>query len=223
VVAATLDARESVVYFELSSSLSLTSGSSVAVVYDLSLRSWVSLDSRTSYAGSAGQRVTDSAVIWDGSTYRYAWLGADGRVRPEQDSYVDTGSGDTWITLKATTAWIKLSGIQGQQAMNRVLLLAKKSTRADVNIALAYDYDDSFETATPWVANDIDTLSTALGRVQLGHDTHVEGEGQSIRVSVYDATPTGGTVSTGQGATFVALTFEGTPRPNAAQLPEDAR
>jgi hypothetical protein len=223
--AATLDPTENLVYFECAESEvdGLVFGAGRTLVYDLSINAWVSVDRRMSYAGIPDTPAQSGCVIWDGAEYGYAWLETGGRVRPTHYAYLDSGATDTWITLKATGGWVKLSGIQGQQAINRVLLLAKKSTRADINIALAYDYNDSFETATTWLADDIDALTAALGRVQLGHDAHDDGEGQAVRVSVYDATPTGGTVSLGLGLTFVALTFEGSARPNAAQLPEDAR
>jgi hypothetical protein len=208
VVAATMDQADSLVYFELGGT---------ALVYDLARRVWQSVDSRS---GS----VIASAVIWDEaqSAYRYAYLDSSGLVFVEQSSsYLESGS--SWITMLARTGYVKMAGIQGQQIMNRALLLAKKSTRADVNIAASYDYDATFEAATPWVADTLDTLSTALGRIQVGHDLHVDAEGQAVALEISDATPTGGTVGTGQGATWIALTFEGQPRPNAAQLPSEAR
>lgn len=220
--AATLDPSASLVYFELAASetSNQVSGSGRTLVYDLTLGTWV-VDRRWSVAGTADAPAQSAAMIWDGSAYRYAWLETTGYVRPEYDSHLETG--DKWVTMKAATGWIKLSGIQGQQAMSRVLLLAKKSTSADVNIALAYDYNDTFEDATTWTADAIDALSSSLARIQIGHDVHDDGEGQAIRVQVSDATPTTGSVGTGEGATWIALTFEGMPRPNAAQLPEEAR
>lgn len=225
VSAATLDPTESAVYLELAASEAsgLVNGSGRTLVYDLSLQQWQSIDRRASYAGTADAPAQSAAMVWDGNAYRYAWLETGGYVRPEQDSHLDSGSADTWVTMKATSGWIKLSGVQGQQVMNRVLLLAKKQARSNISIALAYDYDATFETASTWTADGIDTLSSALARVQLGHDAHDDGEGQAIRAQVSDATPTGGTPGTGEGATWIALTFEGTPRPNAAQLPDTAR
>jgi hypothetical protein len=207
VVAATLDPIESLVYFELGAT---------ALVYDLARRIWQSVDSRSGVAVA-------SAIVWDGSqsAYRYAYIDTSGLVFVEQSNYLESGS--AWITLLARTGYVKLGGIQGQQIMNRALLLAKKSTRADLNIAANYDYDTTFETASSWAANTLDTLSTSLSRIQVGHDLHVDAEGQAVALEITDATPTGGTVGTGQGATWIALTFEGQPRPNAALLPEEAR
>lgn len=223
--AATLDTTANVVYFELAASESsgLVSGNGRTLVYDLSMGQWASVDRRASYAGVADTPAQSAAMIWDGTTYRYAWLQTNGYVRPEQSTYLDSGSSDTWVTMLAETGWVKVSGIQGKQMFNKAMLLAKKSTRADIGLALAYDYDSSYETATVVAANTIDTLSSSLARVQLEHIAHDDAEGQAVRLKVYDATPTGGTVSTGQGATWVALTFDVTPREGAAEVPDTAR
>jgi hypothetical protein len=209
VVAATLDPRESVVIFELSSSSTLTGGSSVAAVFDLSLGVWVSIDTRTSYAGSAGQRVTGGAVIWTGSEYRYAWLGADGRVRPEQDAHYDSGSGTTWVRQYARSGWVHTSGLQGYQVIDRVLLLADQSTDHDITIGVAHDYDDSVFVDKAWDSDALDALST----MWLDRDI-VQSTGQAIMVELEDATPSGtaNTVGTGAGGTWVALTFSGEPK-----------
>ena len=54
------------------------------------------------------------------------------------------------------------------------------------------------------------------------HNGHDENEGQAFRLKIEDATPTGGTVSTGKGATWIALTADVTPKPGAAEVPEAA-
>jgi hypothetical protein len=224
VTAMTYDPTSSCVIIECAASFSAgqAGGSGRTLVFDMKSRSWRSVDRRKNSAGTADTPAQDSAMVWNGSAWRFAWLGTDGRVYVEdQTTYLDPGS--AFVRMYAKTAYVKLGGIQGQQIMNRVLLLAKKSTRADISIAANYDYDPSFETATAWVADTLDTLSTALGRIQVGHDLHDDAEGQAVSVEVYDATPTGGTIGTGAGSAWIALTFEGQPRPNAAQLPSEAR
>lgn len=207
VVGATLDAVTGLVYFE-------TNGSG-ALVYDLSRRIWQSVDTRS--ATPVG-----GALVWDQSqsAYRYAYLSGDGALWVEQSAYLDASS--TWITMRARTGWVKLGGIQGQQIMNRALLLAKRNGDGDVKIAAAYDYDTTFETATEWTSATLSSLSTALGRVQVGHDLHSEAEGQAVALDIYDEAPSGG-VGDGAGQTWIALTFEGQPRANAVQLSEEAR
>lgn len=223
VAAATVDVDQALVYFELASSESsgLVSGTGRTLVYDLTLRAWISTDRRTNNAGTADTPAQSAAMVYTGSAWRYAWLGTEGRVYVEdRTTYLDPGS--AWITMRAETGWIRAAGIQAQQMLTKVLLLAKKSTRANILAYLAYDYASTYKSAQTWAANDIDTLSSALERVQVAHRGHDENEGQAFRIKLEDATPTGGTVSTGQGATWIALTADVTPRPGAAEVPESA-
>jgi hypothetical protein len=225
VTAITFDAASSCVLVECAAEMTdgEAGGDGRTFVYDTRTAVWRSIDRRTalSTVPVTDAPAQDACVVWTSAGYRYAWLHSSGVVHIEsRDDYLD---GTRWVRKYGKTASVKLSGIQGQQIMNRVLLLAKKSTRSDISMAASYDYDTSFQTAVAWTAGTLDTLSTALGRVQVGHDLHNDAEGQAVSVEIYDATPTGGTVSTGQGATWIALTFEGEPRANAAQLSEEAR
>jgi hypothetical protein len=222
VSSAVLDERNSLVRFSLAAteSAGAVSGNGRDVVYDLTLKAWQSVD--TKYGAGAAEASQSASLVYLDSAWRYAWLGTDGTVYYERDAddasaYLD---GSTWITMSAETAWLKLGGIQGQHFVNKVLLLARKSTRADLSTYLTYDYAQTPKTVMTRAANDIDTLSTAIDRIQVGHQMHDEAEGQAIKVKFEDATPTGGTVSTGKGATWIAVTFEGTPKQGAIGLPE---
>lgn len=222
VSSAVLDDRNGLVRFSLAASESggRVSGNGRDLVYDLSLGTWQSVDDKSGV--SAHEASQDAAMLYVDGLWRYGWLGTDGtiyyeRLSSDGSAYLD---GSTWITMSAETAWLKLGGIQGRHHVNKVLLLARKSTRADLNTYLSYDYATTSKTVMTRAANDIDTLSTAIDRIQVEHQLHDEAEGQAIKVKFEDATPTGGTVSTGKGATWIALTFEGVPKQGAADLPE---
>ena len=58
--------------------------------------------------------------------------------------------------------------------------------------------------------------------LQLRVDPNDDAEGQAIRVRITDATPTTGSVGTGRGATWLAMTFDITPREGPAEVPEEA-
>lgn len=222
VTGAVLDSAASLVRFECAASETAgeVSDAGVQLVYDLALRSWVSVDKV-----NATRSAQASALAYVAAGYRYARLDKNGtlyyeRASSDGSAYLD---GSSWVTMLAESAWLKLGGIQGSHVVNSVQWLSRKGTRADYSLSLAYDYGQTYEAAHTWAANDVDTLSTAIGRVQLEHTLHDEAEGVAVRVRVSDATPTGGTVSTGQGATWIALTFEGTPREGATALPAESR
>ena len=221
--AATLDPSQNVVLFELASAetSNQVSGTGRTAVFDLAVKSWVSTDRRKNSAGTADTPAQSGAIIYTGSAYRYAWLGTDGRVYAEDRTYLDPGS--AWITMRAESAWFKLSGVQGWQAMNRLLILGKRSTDHDLSLSLAYEYSDTYKTAQVWTDTALDAVNAAWPRQQLEHQLHDDAEGRAVRLKFEDATPTGGTVGTGEGATWIALAFEGAAREGAAKLPEASR
>lgn len=223
VTAATLDAAASIVYIELAAgeSAGLVTGNGRTLVYDLSLKLWVSVDRRASSTGTADTPAQSAAMVYTGTAWRYGWVATDGKAYVEnRASCLDSA---TWVTLKAETAWFKMAGVQGYHALNRVLLLAKYATDHNLAMSFAYDYSSTYKTARTFTRAEIATVTAGLPNEQLEHGLHVDSEGQSMRIKLEDATPTGGTVGTGQGATWVALTIEGTPRQGAARLPSTSR
>lgn len=228
VTSATLDSAHALARFTCAASETdnAVSDTGVHLVYDLTLRTWVSVDKVTN-GNNASRAAQSASMVYLGGAWRFGWLDKDGRVLVEElpssaTLHLDL-RGYYWITMRAETSWTKLGGIQGRHMLNRVLLLARKSTRADLSFSAAYDYSETYQTPQVWLANDVDTLSTDIGRLQLEHQLHNDSEGVSLRVLIEDATPTGGTIGTGKGATWIALTFDGTPREGATQLPEASR
>jgi hypothetical protein len=221
VSAMTYDPVSSCVLIEASSgrSAGLPTGTGRTFVFDLKAKVWRSFD-RRAVSATADVPAADGCMVWNGSAWRYGWLRSTGATYVEtSEHYLDPG--DVWVTKKARTGYVKMSGVQGQQAMNRVLILAKKHETAGLSISAGYDYDASFETPATWAAATLDTLSTSLGRIQVEHVLHDDAEGQAVAVEITDTTPA--SPSTGRGATWIALTFEGQPRPNAVQLSSEAR
>lgn len=217
---ATLDASQNLVLFELASSelSNQVSGTGRTAVYDLTLRTWVSTDRRKNQAGTADTPAQGGCIVWSGSAYRYAWLGTDGRVYVEDRStYLDPGS--AWVTMRAETAWIKMAGIQGWQQIDRALLLAAKSTDHDVAVSFGFDYSASYATTRSFTRATINALAREQLEVVTGNDDRC----QAMRVKIQDSTPTGGTVGTGEGATWVALTFEGIVDRSVYRLGSGAR
>jgi hypothetical protein len=216
VVSAKLDATQGLVYFELASAetANQVSGTGRGLVLDLTIPGpdgmprWVSADRRKNTAGTADTPAQDGCVVWNGSAYRYAWLGTDARVYIEDRStHLDPNS--AWVTQYAKTSWIHVAGMQGHQIIDRVLVLADQSTDHDITVGVAHDYDDSTFVDKDWDSDALDALTTMWLDRDLTQD-----QGQALMVELTDATPTGtaNTVGTGKGGTWVALAFSGEPK-----------
>jgi hypothetical protein len=223
VSSAVLDTRNSLVRFSLSGS---TSSGRVAVggrdvVYDLRLNVWTSVDRK--YGQQADEASQDARVIVSSGSYLYAWLGRDGYVYVERlssdgSAYLD---GSQWIIRAAETGSFKTGGIQGKQVVNSVQLIERKSTDHNVAIALAYNYESAFRSATTWASAAVNTVLTAGWPItQLRHQPHDDGECQGVRVRVTDATPTSGTVGPGAASTWIGLSLDITPKPGMHPVPE---
>jgi len=125
--------------------------------------------------------------------------------------------------MTAESAWFKAAGVQGVQQFNKLLALTRKATDHNLSVSLSYNYEQTFRTARTYTRAEINTLLTAGWPVtQLKHEAHDDAECQSIRVRLEDVTPTGGTVGTGKGATWLALTLDITPKSGVFDVPEGA-
>lgn len=221
--AATVDQAEALVYFELAAAetANRVSGSGRALVYDLSRDKW-GVDRRKNQAGTADSPAQSAAVLYTGSAYRYAWLGTDGRVYVEdQTTHLDPGS--AWVTKRAITGAYKLAGVQGYQMLERVRLLLKYATDHDLALYWASDYSGSYATPRTWTRAQIATITASLPNEQVEHPLDDNVAGQAITFKLEDATPTGGSVGTGEGATWLAVSVMGTTRDGFYPLPDACR
>jgi hypothetical protein len=225
VSSAVVDTRNSLVRFSLAASETdgIVDVGGRDVVYDLQLGVWTSVDRKKGQ--SADEASQDACVVLDGDVWRYAWLGRDGflyteRLASDSNAHLD---GSTWITRAAETGSFKTGGIQGQQAVSWVQLLERKTTDHDSAIALAYNYDSAFQTATTWQSPAINTvLSGGWPITQLRHQPHDDSQPcQGIRARVTDATPTSGAVGSGAASTWIALSLDITPKPGLFEVPEE--
>lgn len=222
--AATVDAGEALVYFELAATetANQVSGGGRTLVYDLSRDKWGSVDRRKNQAGTSDAPAQSAAYIYTGSAWRYAWLGTDGRVYVEdQTTHLDPGS--TWVTKRAVTGAFKLSGVQGYQMLEATRLLMKYATAHDLALYWAVDYGSSYAAPRTWTAAQIATITGELPNQQMEHTLDDNVEGQAIAFKIEDATPSSGSVGTGEGATWLALSVMGTTRDGLYPLPDVCR
>jgi hypothetical protein len=161
-------------------------------------------------------------MIYTGTAWRYAWLGANGTIYYESSASHCDADG-SFVAKRAISANVKASGLQGLQHVNRTLVLAKYHTAHDLNLSFAYDYASSFQTARLYTNAELTTITGSLPNMQLEHPMHDDARCESVRVQLQDVTPSSGSLGTGQGATWVSLCFEVVPQPGAYQLPDASR
>lgn len=209
ITSATLDSAHALVRFTCAASETdnVVGATGVHLVYDLTLRTWVSVDKV--YGSGGGNTAAQSAsMVYVGGAWRYAWLDPNGFVYSERrasdgDAHLDE-SGTQWVTMRAATANVHIAGLQGEQNIDRLLMLAERHTDHDFTIEIAHDYASSYTESKTFPAS----LLSTLGRQWLDREL-LKSTSQAIRVRLTDATPSSGTVGTGKGATWVALTFSG--------------
>ncbi len=205
VTSMTYDPHSACVLIEASSTYAdgLATGDGRTFVYDTTTRVWRSFD-RRAVSATADVPAQDGCMVWNGSEFRYAWLRSNGHTYVETtDHKLDPGS--TRVRQYAKTSWVHLGGIQGEQIIDRVLLLGEAVEDHDLEIGVANDYDDTFVSET----YDSDVIA-ALPIYNIDKDIPQQ-TGQSIMVELEDATPSGDASDdpTGDGAKWIALTFNG--------------
>lgn len=237
ITAATLDARNCLVRFALAKTLDSDgrvtpysydppdgedpiaheAGGGRDLVYDLVLQIWQSRDDKSGLE-RAHEPSQDAFVSLANGAQRYSWIDTDGYVYVESDGYLDAAT--EWVSMAAETGWFKLAGIQGRQQVNRLLFLSRLRTDTNLSLSLGYNYGD-YAAARTWTATELNALLTGGWPItQLRHDPNDEADGQAVRVRIEESVPD--EVGSGQGATWLALTLDITPKQGPAEVPEEA-
>jgi hypothetical protein len=205
---AVLDERNALVRFTLAASVTAGVVSALGrdLVFDLTLKTWISVDSKL--GADDNEAAQSAALVLLDDEWRYAWLGPDGTLYSERDANDEDAhlDGSGWITQRAITSWVHIAGIQGEQFIDQVLLLAQQTTAHDVIISIAFDYVDSYTSTKTFTSDVIATLAREWLVKEVGQTTS-----NAIRVKVEDATPSVGDVGRGKGGTWLCLTMSGQP------------
>ena len=198
-------------------------GAGVTLVFDYSAGLWVSVDRVTHpTAGTANAAATHAAMLPLSGVPAYHWVDSSGRVYKHQTSSLD---GSNWVRAALETGWVKLSGFMGEQHVDRAQLLADFTSNHDVTFSIAYEYRSTYASTRTYTANVVSSQA-ALGRERLEVVAGNNTRGSAVKIRLSDATPTDPAnfaVGTGNGATWIALAIEGSPRRGAARLPSGAR
>lgn len=210
-----------------SSSAGVASGNGRTLVFDLSLKLWVAVDRRTTVAGVASSPAQSGCLAFTTANvaageYRYTWMSPTGSVHVESNSYVEADL--SLVCKRAVSAHVKAAGLQGSQAINKTLLLAKYATPHNLSMSFAYDYATSYQTPRIYTDAQLAVLVAAIPNMQLEHQMHEDSSPcEAVRVQLQDVTPTSGNIGTGQGSTWIALAFETVPYADAYGLPDASR
>lgn len=176
----------------------------VRLVYNYRFDRW-SVD--TVVAGSA---ITSQAVV---GTNVYI-LTADGSIYVEDST---TGLDDgVWVQSKLTFASDKPAGAQAQHRFRCIGVLGSRTSLCNISVDISYD-DEAGTTETKTFT---DSSVDAILDLQFYPARQLA---RSFRVSVYDATPTSGTVTTGRGVTFSGLGLTVGSYANINRLPSTRR
>lgn len=210
--AAVLDTRNSLVRFSMATGESdgVVTGTGLTLVYDLTLREWISKDIYPS-----SEPAQSAANVYLNGAYRYAWLGTDGEVHYERDAsdasaYLD---GSTWITQLVVTPWLHPAGINGECTLLENVLLAKRYTGHDLTISVAFDYSDSYSSTRTFTAAQIAALAREWINREISQTTCT-----AVRFKFEDATPSSGSVGSGRGAAWIARTVKGEAKPGMKRM-----
>jgi len=108
-----------------------TTDSDLQLVYDYYVKKW---------ATDTNIDAVDS-VLYNGA---YTYIRENGEVMLETPGlYSDNGS---YISIKITTSWMSLAGIQGFERFYQMMLLGTYITPHTLKVRFAYDYDPSWGT-----------------------------------------------------------------------------
>jgi len=202
------------------SSAGLVSGGGRTLVYDLSLKTWVSTDRRQSSVGIDDVASQSACMLTQGTTQRYAWMSTTGVVHVETPGVSVEASG-SMVKKRAVSAHVKGSGLVGAQFINRTQLLAKRLDPHDITMSFAYDYSASFINARTWTNAELAAFT--IPNQQLEHTMGADADCEAVSVQLQDVTPSSGAIVTGKSATWVALCFEVVPKGGAYLLPDTSR
>lgn len=204
---AVIDRRNSLARFSLAESRTagVVGGNGRDLVYDLTLRRWVSTDIKR--GSSAAEASQDAVVVLIGGVWRYAWLGTDGIVHYERlatdgQAHLD---GTHWIASQWELPPWKL-GLQQEQRVFEMMILFQRNTAAGLTIEVANDYGAYGATT----ADEVWTESATLGQRQLPFRPKPRGIAIGLRVT--ETAPDDDNFGTGKGFTFIGLSADIAPK-----------
>ncbi|NBW08773.1 MAG: hypothetical protein EBR82_12190 [Caulobacteraceae bacterium] len=200
--------------------VSASSSTGIVAVYNYLLDRWTQWQLTAASAGGGGTVASSHAAHATRSLGDvYYWTTDGGSVYAENQNLTAAGAyldGSSWVTFSISTAWAKATGLQGWQRFYHAMSIVEMLSPADLTMAIGTDYNATSTQSNVFTWSQIATWTTPLTQFS----THIaQQKTQSIRVTLSDATPTGGTVGTGQGPNYLGVTLEFGVYAGGARLP----
>lgn len=205
VTSAVLDDRNGLARFTLAASESpgVVSGGGRTAVYDLTTRSWVSVDDVR--GTSASEAAQSASLVHLGGEWRYAWLGTDGTVYAERDeddatAYLD---GTNWVTAQYELPPWKI-GLQQEQRIYEMLALVERYSAAGLQIDVALDYSTTYSNV------DGKTWSETATANQRQFPFRPKPQTTAVQLRIRDTAPA--ILGTGRGFAFIGISADIAPK-----------
>lgn len=187
VTSAVLEADEGRVLFSLSSA----TGAGAWLVYDYVTGVWT-----THRRKDLAKAHTACAL---GGRYHYAGATCDAH-RVASTNHLDDGV--FWVGQTIETGWIRPSGLQGYQAIRRLLIRFARRSAFELRVSLGYDYEDTYEEIRDFDQGDIDGMPSTQIEI-----SPARRKCQAIRVKLQELEPVSTELASGQGFELVGLRF----------------
>lgn len=201
VTSASLDAENSRVIFTLAAAETnqQVSGGGAIAVYDLNNQCWFTRDEdATGWQSGCMSTVSGKP--------RFHWMSPSGAVHRERAStdgsaYLD--SAGVFRASQITTGWFKLAGLSGNAIIRKVQLLCNRATDHNLTVDVGFNDRSTWDQTQTFTRATI--AANAVDGEHLEVDVGDECRCRTVRFRVTDATPTGGTLGSGQGPSIYGL------------------
>jgi hypothetical protein len=181
-------------------SAGLVTGSGRTLVYDLSLKCWVSKDIRTA-SEVLGVPSQSACMVFTGTAWRYAWSAPTGLTHHETPG--TSLDGASWITALIEMANCK-HGLQQEQRVWGGVVLFERLSAAGLKIEIAYNYG-AYSAANDKVWSEATTLTAR----QLPFRPKPE-PGTAMRFRISDTAPA--VLGTGKGFALIGVSLDTAPK-----------
>lgn len=173
------------------------------IIFDLSMRAWVSVDDRADY--SAAQHATYLNLY--SAESRYAWLGSNGVIHLERSKGTNRECRDdnSFVTSQFTTPPLAF-GLQQEQRVFEAELTFEKLSPADIIVEVAENYGEfGVETVDKvWLDADVSDVSMVPFRTK--------SHGHAVQFRIRDREAGSDLNDSGRGVTFVGLSSDAAPK-----------
>ena len=121
----------------------------------------------------------------------------------QQETFLDVG--DVYVERDVQLAWVSPAGPNAWHRFKRWNVLGTNVTNHDLKLSIATDYATSWAQDNTYAAQ---TAPTTIGPIQQARITPALQKATAQRLRLQDITPTTGSVSTGAGPIWEAVTLE---------------